>query len=166
MRRIHAGHVVLDFLPPPWRRALARRMQEGAGLAVILAAALLGASLASWSIADPSLNHATGAPVRNLLGRPGAFLADPLMQALGLAAAAHGPRRLCRRRAPGLPDRLGSGADRPLGRVRRRRRLWRRGHPDARARLRHPRPSRSGAAAKAEAHRTEARRTELRRGRG
>src|SRR5919199_6268139 len=88
MRQLHAGHPFLDFLPLSWRQALARRMQEAAGLAVILAAALLGASLASWSIADPSLNHATGAPVRNLLGRPGAFLADPLMQALGLAAAA------------------------------------------------------------------------------
>src|SRR5919205_657627 len=88
MRQLHAGHAVLDFLPLSWRQALARRMQEGVGLVVILAAALLGASLASWSIADPSLNHATGAPVRNLLGRPGAFLADPLMQALGLAGAA------------------------------------------------------------------------------
>ena len=35
---------------------------------------------------DPSLSHATDAPVRNLLGTPGAIGADLLMQLFGLAA--------------------------------------------------------------------------------
>ena len=37
---------------------------------------------------DPSLSHATDAPVRNLLGTPGAIGADLLMQLFGLAAIA------------------------------------------------------------------------------
>src|SRR5919205_703736 len=102
MRQLHAGHAVLDFLPLAWRQALARRAQEGAGLAVILAAAVLGASLASWSIADPSLNHATGGRARGA-ARDGAL------------AVADRPRRLRRRRAPGGPARRAQGADRPLG---------------------------------------------------
>ena len=45
-------------------------------------------ALATWSVQDPSLSHATNAPVRNLLGMPGAIVADLLMQLLGLAAIA------------------------------------------------------------------------------
>ena len=48
----------------------------------------LGLALLTWSVADPSLNHATNAPVHNLLGRPGAIAADIIMQMLGLACIA------------------------------------------------------------------------------
>ena len=37
---------------------------------------------------DPSLSHATNAPVRNVLGFPGAIVADLLMQLFGVAALA------------------------------------------------------------------------------
>ena len=41
-------------------------------------------ALATWSIADPSFNHAVDATPGNLLGYPGAVIADELMQLLGL----------------------------------------------------------------------------------
>src|SRR6516225_9249037 len=51
--------------------------------------AMMGAlALASWSVSDPSLSHATDAPVNNLMGWPGAVAADLLMQLLGLGALA------------------------------------------------------------------------------
>ena len=48
----------------------------------------LSLSLITWSVKDPSLNHATGAPVRNLLGTPGAVVSDLLIQIFGLGAVA------------------------------------------------------------------------------
>ena len=48
----------------------------------------MGLALLTWSVADPSLNHATNAPIHNLLGGPGAITADIAMQLLGLACIA------------------------------------------------------------------------------
>eukprot|EP01036_Dinobryon_divergens_P018372 gene18372-25028_t len=42
------------------------------------------ASLASWSVDDPSLSYATSKPVANWLGFPGAVVADLSFQVLGL----------------------------------------------------------------------------------
>src|SRR5574338_343042 len=68
------------------REYLRRRLRELAGL-VLLAVALLGAiALATWSVQDPSLSHATQKPIYNLLGYPGAIFSDLAMQLLGLAA--------------------------------------------------------------------------------
>jgi S-DNA-T family DNA segregation ATPase FtsK/SpoIIIE len=39
-------------------------------------------------VQDPSFNHATDAAVKNWLGRPGAIVADSLMQSVGIAALA------------------------------------------------------------------------------
>jgi S-DNA-T family DNA segregation ATPase FtsK/SpoIIIE len=78
----------LSFLPESVRDALRRRLREMAGLALIVAAMLLAVALATWSVQDPSLSHATNAPVRNLLGFGGAILSDLLMQLLGVAAIA------------------------------------------------------------------------------
>ena len=50
--------------------------------------ASLTLALLTWSVSDPSLNHATNARVHNLLGAPGAIAADLVMQFLGLASAA------------------------------------------------------------------------------
>ncbi len=58
------------------------------GLAAIAGAVGLGVALLTWSVEDPSLNHATSAPVHNLLGGPGAVAADIVMQMLGLACIA------------------------------------------------------------------------------
>ena len=44
--------------------------------------------LATWSVQDPSLSHATNAPVRNMLGLTGAIGADLMMQLFGIATVA------------------------------------------------------------------------------
>ncbi len=44
------------------------------------------ASLASWSVLDPSLTHTTTVPARNFGGPVGAIISDLLFQTLGFAA--------------------------------------------------------------------------------
>src|ERR1700733_3416939 len=68
--------------------ALRRRLRELVGIALISVAMMAGLALASWSVQDPSLSHATDAPVHNLLGVPGAIAADLMMQLLGLGSVA------------------------------------------------------------------------------
>ncbi len=65
-----------------------RRLREVGGIALISLAMMAALALATWSVADPSLSHATNATVHNLLGRPGAIAADLLMQLLGLGSLA------------------------------------------------------------------------------
>jgi DNA segregation ATPase FtsK/SpoIIIE, S-DNA-T family len=77
-----------QFLPEELFDMLRRRLQELGGLAVVALAVLLLVALATWSVQDPSLNHATDAHVQNWLGKPGAIAADVLMQFFGLAALA------------------------------------------------------------------------------
>jgi S-DNA-T family DNA segregation ATPase FtsK/SpoIIIE len=69
-----------------WRGAIRRRLRECGGIALITLAVTMGCALATWSVQDPSLSHATDAPVRNLLGATGAIGSDLLMQLLGLAS--------------------------------------------------------------------------------
>ena len=76
------------FLPDDLREAIARRLCEIGGVALIVVATALAAALGSWSVQDPSLSHATSAHVRNLLGVPGAIAADLLMQLVGVGALA------------------------------------------------------------------------------
>jgi DNA segregation ATPase FtsK/SpoIIIE, S-DNA-T family len=85
---LHRGFDAGAFLPDDLRAALQRRLREICGLALIAAAVLAMASLATWSVKDPSFSYATGAPVHNLLGAHGAVAADLLMQLFGLAAIA------------------------------------------------------------------------------
>jgi S-DNA-T family DNA segregation ATPase FtsK/SpoIIIE len=61
-------------------------MLGGYGLLIVTVACAAWASLATWSVHDPSLNNATRAAPRNLLGGWGAVVADLAMQSLGLAA--------------------------------------------------------------------------------
>jgi len=75
------------FLPPALEARLIGTLGRGGGLVLLVALAAVWASMVSWSVADPSLTHATGGPVRNALGAPGAILADLLLQTLGLASA-------------------------------------------------------------------------------
>ena len=67
-----------------WTHPLAARLRGGllaaAGVAVALA-------LATYNAADPSLNAATGHAPLNVLGGPGAVIADIAIQSLGLTAA-------------------------------------------------------------------------------
>jgi len=68
------------------RGMLRRRLRECGGIALITLAVTMGCALATWSVQDPSLSHATDAPIRNLLGVPGAIGSDLLMQLVGLAS--------------------------------------------------------------------------------
>jgi S-DNA-T family DNA segregation ATPase FtsK/SpoIIIE len=74
------------LLSDEFRAVLARRLRECCGLALVLLAILAATALATWSVHDPSLSHATTARVRNWLGVPGAIVSDLLMQLFGLAA--------------------------------------------------------------------------------
>jgi S-DNA-T family DNA segregation ATPase FtsK/SpoIIIE len=85
MSVIERGFDSLGFLTDALRDALRRRLRELAGLALITASMLLALALATWSVQDPSLSHATNVAVRNLLGVPGAIVADLLMQLFGVA---------------------------------------------------------------------------------
>ncbi|MEO0426867.1 MAG: DNA translocase FtsK 4TM domain-containing protein [Pseudomonadota bacterium] len=66
-----------------WLSSVATRLT---GLGALIVATILAAVLLSYDAADPSLLTATGRAPTNWLGAPGAMLADPLMQGLGLAA--------------------------------------------------------------------------------
>ena len=64
-----------------------RRLLFGTyGFFLIAGACAVWLSLATWSVQDPSLNNATRAVPRNLLGDWGAVIADLGIQSLGLAA--------------------------------------------------------------------------------
>ncbi|HWP27613.1 MAG TPA: DNA translocase FtsK [Xanthobacteraceae bacterium] len=68
------------------RNMVRRRLRECGGVALMTLAAMMMVALGTWSVQDPSLSHATNAPVRNLLGRPGAIAADLMMQLFGIAS--------------------------------------------------------------------------------
>ncbi|MEQ8266111.1 MAG: DNA translocase FtsK 4TM domain-containing protein [Parvibaculum sp.] len=75
----------LTYLPPAVSAFLGRRLVEGAGV-VLFALACFGLlAVLSWSIDDPSLNNATTRAPGNWMGLPGAYVADVLLQTLGLA---------------------------------------------------------------------------------
>jgi S-DNA-T family DNA segregation ATPase FtsK/SpoIIIE len=71
-------------VPAAVRIFFLRRLSEVAGFLLFIALMAAGLSLASWSVDDPSLNHALEGAAQNWLGYPGAVIADELMQFLGL----------------------------------------------------------------------------------
>ncbi|HSI41518.1 MAG TPA: DNA translocase FtsK [Xanthobacteraceae bacterium] len=78
----------IDLLPEELKRLLRRRAAEIIGLGFIAVSAILLVALASWSAEDPSFSRSSAADPANLLGRPGAVIADLLMQLFGVAALA------------------------------------------------------------------------------
>src|SRR3569623_867273 len=66
---------------------LRRRTMEAVGVALMLIGLAYLMALLSADSGDPSFNRAVDGPARNLLGLPGAYLADFALQALGIAAA-------------------------------------------------------------------------------
>ena len=74
------------LLPGAVESGLRQILFRGYGLGIVAASCLAWASLATWSIYDPSFNNATQAAPRNVLGSWGAIVADLAMQSLGLAA--------------------------------------------------------------------------------
>jgi S-DNA-T family DNA segregation ATPase FtsK/SpoIIIE len=77
-----------DILSDELRAALRRRLHETIGIILLALAGIASLALATWSVQDPSLSHATNAPVRNTLGLMGAISADLMMQLLGIATVA------------------------------------------------------------------------------
>src|SRR5712671_4506451 len=77
-----------DFLSEELRAALRRRLYECIGAVLLAIAGLAALALATWSVQDPSLSHATNAPVRNMLGLGGAISADLMMQLFGITIIA------------------------------------------------------------------------------
>ena len=73
------------LLPAAFADALRQRLIELSGIGVFAAALLIAAALATYSPSDPSLNNATGSAVQNVLGLPGAMVADLTWQFFGLA---------------------------------------------------------------------------------
>jgi hypothetical protein len=73
------------LLPPGARDFLLRRGIEVTGIALGALAIVLSLILLSYNPGDPSLNSATPHEVTNWLGPLGAYVADILLQVLGLA---------------------------------------------------------------------------------
>ncbi|MBO9714717.1 DNA translocase FtsK [Sphingomonas sp.] len=75
---------------PLWRdtmKASARRSSALiGGFLVFAGVVLLSLALVSYHAQDPSLNTAAGGPARNILGEPGAWIADGLFSLLGAPA--------------------------------------------------------------------------------
>jgi S-DNA-T family DNA segregation ATPase FtsK/SpoIIIE len=75
----------VTLLPEGGRDFLRRRLMEIVGVAIAGLGMSLLMAIFTFSTADPSLNHATGMPPNNLLGLPGAYISDLLLQTFGLA---------------------------------------------------------------------------------
>ena len=80
-----AGSHRTTILPEGGRDFLRRRLMELVGAAFAALGVALLMSVFTFSTADPSLNHATGTPPVNLMGLPGAYVSDVLLQTFGLA---------------------------------------------------------------------------------
>jgi DNA segregation ATPase FtsK/SpoIIIE, S-DNA-T family len=72
-------------IPQGMRRFFRRRFREILGLLIVAVFGLCAVALATWSATDPSLNTASAQSPVNLLGLPGAIVADQLLSLLGLA---------------------------------------------------------------------------------
>src|SRR5471032_173850 len=75
----------MTILPEGGRDFLRRRMMELVGAVIAVMGVLLLMAIFTFSAADPSLNHATGVAPTNLMGLPGAYVADLLLQTFGLS---------------------------------------------------------------------------------
>src|ERR1700735_191099 len=78
----------IDHVPPSVREFPKRRAAEITGLVALAGVASLTLALLTWSVSDPSLNHAQNERVHNLLAARRAIAADLVMQSIGLASAA------------------------------------------------------------------------------
>jgi len=88
MRTTRLTQSNLGRLPDQIREGFARRLRDGLGLALIVLAIAHALALATWSAGDPSLSTTGTGKVSNLLGYPGAVIADLSMQLIGLGSIA------------------------------------------------------------------------------
>ena len=68
------------------RAFVRRQVGRAVGICLFVFVAFGLAALGTWNVADPSFSHATGNPVTNTMGYPGAVFADLAMQFFGLAS--------------------------------------------------------------------------------
>ncbi len=76
------------LIPEAAKAALVRLGWQGLGLVIVAAAIAIALALITFNAGDPTLNRATDTPPANLLGWPGSYLADLLLQTIGLGALA------------------------------------------------------------------------------
>ncbi len=74
------------LLPQSVTAAIRGRLTEATGLLIMVGSGWLMLSLLSWNSADPSWNNAGATEVAGLGGLWGAYVADLLMQTIGIAA--------------------------------------------------------------------------------
>ena len=79
--RREAGRIASDAV----RSLMSRRMAELGAISLALAGLAVLVALACYDPRDPSWNTATARVAQNLAGRPGAWLADQLLQWFGIA---------------------------------------------------------------------------------
>ena len=75
------------FLPRGTLEFLRRRLIQAGGLALLVFGLGATAALVTADSHDPSFDTAADGPILNALGRPGAYLADFLFQAVGWSGA-------------------------------------------------------------------------------
>ena len=78
-------HTGPSLVPDGLGGAMRRQLRRLAGLGILVGVVIAAVAMLTWTAGDPSLSHATNAPVKNWIGKPGAILADLLMQLFGLA---------------------------------------------------------------------------------
>lgn len=74
------------FMPAPVEERLIALLSRAGGAVVLAVVMAVWGSLLTWSVSDPSLTHATGGQVRNVMGPIGAIVSDLLLQTLGFSA--------------------------------------------------------------------------------
>ena len=84
MTHLHATDTDDSAIPAALRRFLRNRLLEACGIGLLLATSLLSVALATWSLEDPSRNHAIDKAPENWLGIWGAYVSDELVQFYGL----------------------------------------------------------------------------------
>lgn len=76
-----------NLLPPGAELVIRRRLREVFGFLSLTLGFCVIVALVTYDSTDPSFNTATVGSVRNVLGLPGAYTADMLLQAFGFTAA-------------------------------------------------------------------------------
>ncbi|MBU0860114.1 MAG: DNA translocase FtsK 4TM domain-containing protein, partial [Alphaproteobacteria bacterium] len=80
------------FFPERWQAFVARRLLDAVAAIMVAGGAFILLAVAGYSHTDPSWNTATdnAASIGNWMGAPGAYIADILLQTIGLGALAFG----------------------------------------------------------------------------
>jgi len=86
MTQTSNAHGKAPILPRGLSGFVRRRAVETLGLGVLIVAVGFALSLLSYAPGDPNFNHATGRAPENLLGLPGAYVAEFSLQTFGATA--------------------------------------------------------------------------------